>query len=103
MTVLVYGASDDLIEIEGDITEEFSAYDFDGHLAFSNGVVLSARYDDDGMWRFAPVRGADKVKIEYASGEEGKDDDGYPAYSDKVMVTGETLWVALVKEIAYSR
>jgi len=37
----VYGASDDLIEIKGDIREEFSRYDSEGdYLAFSDGTVL---------------------------------------------------------------
>lgn len=53
MSITVYGASDDLVEIEGDITEEFSFYS-DGEerlLAFSDGTLLSIYYDDNGIWR----------------------------------------------------
>ena len=54
----IYGASDDLIEIEGDITEEFSFYDngySDTVLAFSDGTVVRVTYDHDGIWRFVPL------------------------------------------------
>jgi len=53
----VTGASDDLIEIEGDIREEFNHYGADEddkgvYLGFSDGTVLKAVYDSDGIWRF---------------------------------------------------
>lgn len=50
----VYGASDDLIELEGDIEDEFGHYPHDDepvYLAFSDGTVLKAIYDNDGIWR----------------------------------------------------
>ncbi len=57
----VTGASDDLIELDGDIYEEFNWYagdsDDDEHrfLAFSDGTVLSVQYDQDGIWRFNSI------------------------------------------------
>lgn len=50
----VTGASDDLIEIDGDISEEFARFDSSegDYLAFSDGTVLKAVYDDNGIWRF---------------------------------------------------
>lgn len=49
----VTGASDDLIILNGAIVEEFARYDSDGdYLAFSDGTVLKAVYDQDGIWRF---------------------------------------------------
>jgi hypothetical protein len=51
----VTGASDDLIELEGDLNEEWDRFDSAGdYLAFSDGTVLFAKYDDDGIWRFTP-------------------------------------------------
>jgi len=58
--IKIYGASDDLIELEGDVTEEFP---FTGKgkgeggdlLAFSNGTVLRIDYTDPGVWRITPV------------------------------------------------
>lgn len=54
--VKVTGHSDDIIVVEGSITEEFDRYDSKGdYLAFSDGTVLKAVYDDDGIWRFTLV------------------------------------------------
>lgn len=60
MGLKVYGASDDLIELKGDITEEFNHYaagdnDEGVYLAFSDGTVLKAFYDQDGLWRLTLV------------------------------------------------
>lgn len=49
--IKVYGASDDLVEIEGDIKEEFGAFNCKGYLMFSNGVLLTIEYGDMGIWR----------------------------------------------------
>lgn len=54
----VYGASDDLIEIEGDIEEEFGHYQRDKdafYLAFSDGTILSVLYDQNGIWRLTLI------------------------------------------------
>jgi hypothetical protein len=96
--LIIYGASDDLIEIEGNFTEEFSAYppedDESLVLAISDGTVLRVRYDEDGIWRFTPtVVGSSSVDIEF-----GKDDR---AHTDRVTLTGDDLsWVVLGTEIA---
>ena len=58
--IKICGSSDDLIELEGDVTEEFSFTD-NGEggdlLAFSNGTVLRINYDyaNSGVWRIIPV------------------------------------------------
>jgi len=62
MTTTVYGASDDLIEVAGDIYEEFNpaAGHDDGEsdlLTFSNGVVLGIRFSDDGTGASSPSPG----------------------------------------------
>ncbi|WP_094603445.1 hypothetical protein SPSIL_014970 [Sporomusa silvacetica DSM 10669] len=52
----VTGYSDDNIEIDGDIRDEFDRYNSDGdYLAFSDGTVLFAKYDDNGIWRFTVI------------------------------------------------
>ena len=60
MATKIYGASDDLIEAEGDVCGEvgaIAASDLDQKtmIFFSDGTVLCARYEDDGMWRFSIV------------------------------------------------
>ncbi len=59
MGIKIYGASDDLIEIEGDIREEYNVHVFDDddgrYLAFSDGTVVRVYYDQEGVWRFRIV------------------------------------------------
>ena len=89
MSIEVYGSSDDLVEIEGDIREEFSLLgDEGGYLAFSNGVVLSVEYGHGGVWRIAPMSAPDdRVSIVQAPAD---DDDNY---SDRATVRGDVFWV----------
>ena len=58
--IKIYGASDDLIEIEGDISEEFGDFDTDKHpgcIAFADGTILRIQYgiNDEGIWRITPL------------------------------------------------
>jgi len=89
--IKIYGASDDLIEIEGDLQEEFSCYMPEGEkrfLAISDGTLLEVQYD--GNWRFHILkRGSGEVII--IPPDESKDE-----YSDIVTIKGEARpWVAL--------
>lgn len=89
-TTSVYGASDDLIEVEGGIREEFylSSDDDDGDiLAFSTGVVLRIRYSRDGVWRISPLAGASRVEIRLAPAD---DEDNY---SDVAVLLETPAWV----------
>ncbi|MCE5221297.1 MAG: hypothetical protein LLF98_08540 [Clostridium sp.] len=53
---VVTGASDDLIEISGELEKEFNAYDCsDETIAFSDGTLLRVDYDKNGIWRFKPI------------------------------------------------
>jgi hypothetical protein len=89
----VYGSSDDLIEVEGDVEEEFT-YRGDGFLAFSDGTLLSVTYDDNGVWRFLPLsNGVSERVIDPALGVDGHRDDYRPAYSDIVTMQGDFVWV----------
>lgn len=99
MNVIVYGASDDLIEVEGDIREEFSPErdDEPTYLAFSNGTVLSVVYDRHGKWRIHPVAGNENVSIEFAPENE---DDGY---SDIATVNGYVTWAVCGHGMALNR
>lgn len=57
MATRVYGHSDDLIEIDGDITGEFGCYgsgsanEPNGAVVFDDGTVTEWTYDGDGVWR----------------------------------------------------
>ncbi len=83
-TVIVYGASDDLIEVEGAIEEEFNPDgDKPSYLSFNDGTVLSVVYDDEGMWRVnrAVAGSATFAKVEA--------DDPDENYSDRVTLEGD--------------
>ena len=98
MSITVYGASDDLIEIRGDIEEEFNWYTEDEdekrYLAFSDGTLLSVRYDHDGIWRLRLVaRG--KSKFSKVEGEVKSDTP------DTVTLSGAKIeWVVLGTQAA---
>lgn len=99
MSITIYGASDDLIEIEGGIREEFS-YVGDGDadlLAFSDGTILRVAYTAAGVWRISPVvRGTSELSIEQAT----EDDD--PNYSDRATLSGAVVsWV--VQGVAFAK
>lgn len=92
--IRVYGASDDLIEVDGAIREEFSAYGLDeddgGFLAFNDGTVLEIHYGASGRWRISCVQeGVASYEKSEATSDEGRreDDPDVPAYSDLVTLT----------------
>ena len=102
-SIVIYGASDDLIEIDGDIREEFNPSMNDDEswlLAISDGTVLRITYGKMGIWRLAPViYGTSSVDIQQAP----EDDD--ENYSDRATLTTsyeDLVWVVLGTAIAKS-
>lgn len=103
----IYGSGDDLVEIDGvRIREEFNIADKASHgvvLAISNGDLLRARYENDGVWRFTTLalghlRGSriipNEMRPEPAEGREN--------YSDLVDIDesfGEIEWVVVARSI----
>lgn len=91
MAVLtIYGASDDCIEVEGDIVEEFPLRDGDEGdlLAFSDGTIVRIAYTSSGTWRVTPVaKGTATLAVVPAV--EGDDDN----YTDRATLTGDVSWV----------
>lgn len=92
--ITLYGYSDDLIELDGDISEEFNpAKGTDGDLvAFSNGVVLRIRYRT--CWRIELVHGQGLVEIVPCPEDDPEN------YSDRATITGPVEWVICGNEIA---
>ena len=87
-TVTLSGSSDDLIEVDGDIREEFSyraAVDDGDLVAFSDGTVLRIRLGE--VWRITVVaRGVAEVAIEQTS--ESSD----AGYTDVATLVGDIRW-----------
>lgn len=94
MSLIVYGASDDLVEVEGDVREEFNPGDGPSYLAVSDGTVLRITYD--GRWRIDRVaEGAAEFQHDPATADDGDPrEDGSPCYSDRVILSGVLVkWV----------
>lgn len=98
MKVTVYGASDDLIELDGDISDEFQyVEDEPNFVAFSDGTLLEVTYTQTGRWKLSTLtQGAETVVATLpASGDDGKRADGTPAYSDVVTLDGVFQWAVV--------
>lgn len=92
--ITINGASDDLVEIGGDIREEFSPRD-EGNffIVASDGTVLKGAYDS--VWRFTlHTKGSATIDKQEAPAD---DDDNY---SDVVTLDGDIRWVALATALA---
>ena len=89
-TTIVYGCSDDLVELDGAIYEEFGTYDRDSRLKFDNGAVLTVAYDrdGDGIWRIENPHGHPSVTIVRCEDREGYTGPDGDVYSDIATVTG---------------
>lgn len=90
--VIVYGASDDLIEVEGDLREEFYASWKGNYLHFSDGTILEISYSDEGCW---VISCESKGSAQY---EHVPHDNEVTTYSDKVTLTGDITWCAIRKK-----
>lgn len=90
-TVEVYGASDDLIEVDGDLCDEFDGGYTPRYLHFSEGTVLKVQYspvEDNiyyGLWKIERVKEG-TAEYAHAAATDPEDD-----YSDRVTLTGEGL------------
>lgn len=93
----IYGASDDLIEVEGDIRDEFPYSDAEAGdlLAFSDGTILRIAYTTSGVWTISLVRRG-RCEYDLRQAPEGVDDD----YSDVALLRGDITWVVHATEWA---
>lgn len=91
MGIKIYGYSDDLIEVDGDISAEFEVYgDVSNLLVTSNGCVFKIVYDMDGRWVITPIVVPSKVtwhKVDLVM-----DDDNF--YTDVVTVEN-VRWIVM--------
>lgn len=104
--IYVYGASDDLVEVDGDVIDEFPFYGT-GHLVLRGGageLHIWPYYDTLGMWAFQVMPSVDDgeyfnpmpwpVQIDGPTGFGGA-----PSYSTVVVISNDAdvvsaEWVA---------
>lgn len=99
---IIFGASDDLIEIEGDVYDEVPVND-DKPVSFSasDGTSGSITYGKGGMWEIAVKKEGDKLLYwEKNKGEDGDHDKLeiaglVSAYSDAVVLKDGIEWVKI--------
>lgn len=98
MATELYGASDDLIELKGDLSEEFSGGDEPCLLIFSDGTVLTIKYGKEhlAVWAITLItQGKLFKRIVYCTNEDAE------RYSDTAHFNGELEWVYFVREWKY--
>lgn len=99
MKTKIYGASDDLIEIEGEICEEYDCIDFESaKVKASDGT--SAKLTFNGEWKFTEVDAGSKLsKHIKAVGEDlkhGEEDAiGCTSYSDVLVFDDGLEWIKI--------
>ena len=96
-TIEITGASDDLIEVTGDIHAEFSPSEKGAAegviVAVSTGTLLRVRYDEDGIWRVVVARNGADVIISKIEGNVELDT------FDRVTLSAERIeWVAIASD-----
>lgn len=96
--IKIYGASDDLIEVESDNqamykSEEFNVdSDFENLIAISDGTLFAIKMSKYGSWRIdLMVAGENYLGIEVWKGNDG---------SDFIMIDGYPQWVVLGTDFA---
>ena len=102
MKTKIYGASDDLIEIDGEITDEVGCY---GHIrpiniSASDGTIATIVYD--GEWKIkVKTKGTKFLKIVDSVGDDfdidHTDDDakGCTSYSDVLVFDSAIEWIKI--------
>lgn len=101
MSIIIYGASDDLIEIEGEFREELSLRldtPEDSALLFvSDGTVIRVNYDSDGIWRLTRL-------VSGAARFEKGEGDVEANTPDIVTLSGIRInWICLARECEFRR
>jgi hypothetical protein len=94
--VIITGYSDDVITIDGDISQEFNWYsrnDEQRFIAVSDGTLLRVRYDEDGLWRFTRLMQG-TAQFEHLIGDVEKDTN------DVIRLTGDVRWVVMATDKA---
>lgn len=85
--VRIYGASDDLVEVEGPLGDEWEG---PGNVVFSTGDRFTVIYGDRGVWRIEHVEDSGKLSVTIERAPEGEDPD---PYTDTAFVVGDFEWI----------
>lgn len=104
MKTKIYGASDDLIEIEGAVEEEANHIDAKNILIkASDGTQAKISYDDNGEWKIrVEVEGSKYLGLVHSVGDDAKhifdDAIGCTSYSDVLILDEGIEWVKVARK-----
>ncbi len=89
MQVEIYGASDDLIEVEGDMTEEYGAYSCANYLHFGDGTILEVEYNPtpNHYWRIKVLKVGEGTELTRLPGTYDGDEEDVSC--DRVRLIGD--------------
>lgn len=93
MSTKIYGASDDLIEFEGDVSGEVGCYDTEVLLICSDGTLVKVIYGDEGIWKITALKMGSLFKHILIC----EDEDADP-HSDILEFQDGLKWVYAAKE-----
>jgi hypothetical protein len=89
----MYGGSDDLIELEGDISDELGAYDVVRKFFLSDGTSGTIEYTKSGVWEIKILKyGCDNIKVDIVHPTEKEIEDD-TNYTDKATFSGKIEWI----------
>jgi len=86
--IVIYGYSDDLIGVDGDIRDEFSYSENGSAFACSDGTVGRIDYTDSGLWKISVVKhGSAQAEMVVATDPDSSE------YSDRLALSGDIEWI----------
>jgi hypothetical protein len=101
MKTKIYGGSDDLIEIEGQINDEVGCYDHKRPIKIecSDGTIATIFYDVNGNWKIEVKNEGHLIQaLHKTTGEDHKHTgvaDGCTSYSDVLIFDSGIEWVKI--------
>ena len=96
MSTYLYGYSDDLIELDGDIYEEFP-WDYGWtDVIFSNGVHAQITFDTEGQWSIRVLEHGSNVVLHYLTGTPEANERG--SYTE-LLVVDDAEWAVVGKKV----
>lgn len=86
--IKIYGSSDDLIEVEGNVNEEFGHYsDEPAMLGCSDGTLIRVRHDEEGIWRLTIIRSGKDTTYDLRLGQDDRQ------HTDVLTLHADVNWV----------
>lgn len=89
-TIRIYGASDDLVEVEGALGDEWGGGSDPAYVVLSTGDVFTVAYGMRGVWQIEHVANSGLCAVTMRRAANGDDPD---PYTDEATVSGPFTWV----------